>query len=151
MSPEAVVSGVVDARSDIYALGAVAYYLVTGKEVFEGRTLVDLCAQHLSERPKPPSARVDTAIPEAVDRLILRCLEKKPEERFASAAELSRELRAAQAVAGVWNDEMARRWWTERGRALLERLGKRRMALREPDGSRVTMEIALPATSGTSK
>ena len=150
MSPEAVLSGVVDARSDIYALGAVFYYLVTGKTVFEGQSLVDVCAQHLSATPKPPSARVDTAIPEVIDRLILRCLEKKPEERFASAAELSRELRAAEAAVGTWNDEMARRWWTERGRALVERLGKRRVALCEPDGSRVTMAIALPATSGAS-
>jgi serine/threonine-protein kinase len=149
MSPEAITSGVVDARADIYGLGAVAYYLVTGKTVFEGETIVDVCAQHLSATPRPPSTRVDAAIPKVLDRLILRCLEKKPEQRFASAAELARALRAAAGEIGGFSEETARLWWVERGRALVERIAsKRRTHIVHEDGTPATIAVALRADSG---
>jgi serine/threonine-protein kinase len=97
LSPEAIVSpSEVDARSDLYALGATAYFLLTGETVFEGDTVVAQCIAHLHEAPLPPSMRVGRPVPRDLERLILRCLAKRPEERPESAAAFREALLACQ-------------------------------------------------------
>jgi serine/threonine protein kinase len=89
LSPEAIKApDEVDARSDLYGLGAVGYYLVTGTHVFGGEATVEVCGHHLHTRPQPPSERLGRPVPAGLERLILACLEKDPARRPASAAEL---------------------------------------------------------------
>lgn len=112
LSPEAVVAPEsVDARSDLYALGAVGYFLLTGEPPFSGRNVVEVCAQHLSSAPVPPSAR-RAGIPRELDQLILDCLAKAPDARPANAAALRASLLG---LAAKWTEERAARWWAERG------------------------------------
>jgi eukaryotic-like serine/threonine-protein kinase len=119
LAPEAISnSSRADARSDLYALGAVGYWLLVGKSVFAGETVLEICAHHLHSTPVPPSERSTRPIPQALDELILRCLMKDPERRPASALELSRLLHGV-AGAGVWEREQAERWWKERAPAVI--------------------------------
>ena len=112
MPPEIALGGEeVDGRADLYALGCVAYWLLTGRLVFEGATPMQLVLHHVRSRPEPPSRRTDRPIPEALETIVLRCLEKDPARRPASAAALAREL-ALTGLAGAWSDEDARDWWT---------------------------------------
>lgn len=93
MSPEALIDpNSVDARSDLYAVGALGYFLLTGAPVFSGRTLLEVCSHHLRSTPVPPSARLGAAIPRELEALILACLAKSPEDRPESAAVLERAL-----------------------------------------------------------
>ena len=92
LSPEqAGGQGEPDARSDVYSLGAVAYFLLTGRPPFAGRSGVKMLAAHLYETPAPPSAhRAD--VPADLDAVVLRCLAKPPAERFQSVDELDAAL-----------------------------------------------------------
>ncbi len=97
--------------SDIYALGAVAYYLVTGEPVFDGETAMALLMAHASVQPVPPSERLGAAVDATLEEVILACLEKSPAHRPQSADELIARLDAAE-VAGQWTRAMAEDWWT---------------------------------------
>jgi eukaryotic-like serine/threonine-protein kinase len=91
ISPEALKSAaLVDARSDIYSLGAVAYYMLTGEPVFKGNSAVEVCAQHLLSAPVVPSERLGRAVPADLEAIVLCCLAKSSEERYSTAAERSR-------------------------------------------------------------
>jgi serine/threonine-protein kinase len=103
-------SEAVDGRADIYALGCVAYWLLTGKPVFEGRNAVQTVIDHLRRRPEPLSRHVGQVVPEALEGIVLRCLEKDPDARPSSAAALSSEL-ASLGIEGLWTEERARSWW----------------------------------------
>lgn len=95
ISPEAITSPeAVDGRSDLYALGAVAYYLLSGAPVFDGQSVVEVCSQHLSEAPEPLSRVVGWSIAEDLAALVLACLSKDRRARPASAQELARRLAA---------------------------------------------------------
>jgi serine/threonine-protein kinase len=111
IAPE-VVRGdrVVDHRVDIYTLGCVAYWLLTGKLVFQAPNAIQLMYQHANAEPVPPSQRSEFEIPAALDSLVLACLAKFPEQRPQSAAELARGLAAAVPADG-WTEELAHRWW----------------------------------------
>jgi serine/threonine-protein kinase len=111
MAPESILEpGAADTRSDIYALGSVAYYLLCGVDVFEGKSVIELCIQHIHHAPVSLAARgVD--VPAELDALVLECLEKKPERRPQSAAELRRRLEACGGTS--WTAEDARKWWSE--------------------------------------
>jgi serine/threonine-protein kinase len=110
LSPESIHSpSEVDARTDLYALGAIGYFLLTGHEVFHGTTVVALCIAHLHEAPLPPSKRLGRDLPAKLEALILSCLEKSPERRPPSAAELRKALLACELPA--WRDEEAAAWW----------------------------------------
>jgi eukaryotic-like serine/threonine-protein kinase len=113
MAPEAIREPKsVDGRSDLYAVGAVGYYLLTGRHVFEARSVVEVCSHHLHTPPVPPSQRAGLPIPAELERLVLECLEKDPKKRPQSARELERRLEAfARAV--PWTPEAAHAWWTE--------------------------------------
>lgn len=116
MAPESILSpGEVDARSDVYALGAVAYFLLTGSEVFEGKTIVEVCSQHLYQEPAGMAERGVTVSAE-LEQLVRDCLAKKPELRPQGAAELRRRLEAL--VHEPWDAERARQWWIEHQPAL---------------------------------
>jgi serine/threonine-protein kinase len=110
MAPEAITTpDQVDARSDLYALGAVGYFLLTGQDVFTGRTLLEVCGHHLHSTPVPPSRRTSSPVAADLEALILSCLDKNPERRPADARSLQRALRACS-DAGSWSEEDARAW-----------------------------------------
>lgn len=111
MAPEqALGDKPVEARTDLYALGCVAYWLLTGRYVFEGKTYLQVISEHVYAIPVPPSAHTEQAIPEELERLVLACLKKQPEERPESADRLSEALRAL-ASDHPWSNEDARAWW----------------------------------------
>ncbi len=104
-------------QSDIYALGGLAYYLLTGRNVFEGSSAVEICAMHLHEDPIPPSQATTRRIPADLESIVMACLQKPPTERPSCAEELSARLAACRHH-GRWDQEQARRWWSENGDAL---------------------------------
>jgi serine/threonine-protein kinase len=114
IAPEQAVGGDVDGRTDIYSLGCVAYWLLTGRPVFESNSAAKLLADHVHAAPQPPSERVERRIPDDLERLVLRCLEKKPDKRPQSAEELSEMLGACETDA-VWTPGKATAWWDEHG------------------------------------
>lgn len=95
---------------DLYALGAVGYFLLTGEDVFVGRTVVEVCSHHLHSKPEPPSSRIDKAIDEDLEAAILRLLAKDPDDRFESARALSRHLQGLS-ISKQWGEQEAERWW----------------------------------------
>jgi len=111
LSPEAITAPeTLDARSDLYALGAVGYFLLTGAPVFEAKTVVEACSRQLHEVPVPLATRAKQPISEELAAIIHACLAKDPAARPASAAELSARLRA-ELSAGVWTEADAEAWW----------------------------------------
>jgi serine/threonine protein kinase len=100
----------VDARADLYALGAVAYFLLTGRPVFEARTIVEMLSKHLTEAPVPPSQRLGQPIAADLEAVVLACLAKRPADRPASAPVL-RDALLACADARRYDLEAARAWW----------------------------------------
>ena len=119
MSPEAIqMPNSVDARSDLYAVGAVGYFLLTGQPVFEAESVVDLCQKHVATPPVPPSERVRTPIPPELEARLLACLEKSRAKRPQTARDLAALIsRCAEATA--WSIEDSDAWWGrhERGQA----------------------------------
>jgi serine/threonine-protein kinase len=109
MAPEVVNGASVDRRADLYALGCVAYWLLTGTLVFEAGTPLRMLMRHLQDRPVPPSERA-APVPHDLERLILRCLEKRPDDRPASADEILAEL-DRMTTGPSWDQERARTWW----------------------------------------
>jgi serine/threonine-protein kinase len=99
-----------DHRVDIYTLGCVGYWLLTGQLVFQAPNAIQLMYQHANAPPVPPSRKSELDIPPAMDSLILACLAKHPEERPQNASELSRLL-AASVPGDGWTEERAHRWW----------------------------------------
>jgi serine/threonine protein kinase len=110
-----------DGRSDLYALGAVGYYALTGTPVFGGKTTVEVCASHIHETPERPSRRIGRALPEDLESVLVDCLAKQPALRPASAAELCGRL-AACASFGQWTPKKASGWWLEHGAATKSRV-----------------------------
>ncbi len=132
LSPESIRDArSVDVRSDIYSVGAVAYYLLTGEHVFRGETTLDLVMHHVKSAPRRPSERFGRPFSRDLEDVILRCLAKAPDDRYATASEL-RAAFAACAAADSWGHDEAQRWWEEN----TERL-------------RVTYQLSLPSTPGT--
>jgi eukaryotic-like serine/threonine-protein kinase len=112
MSPESILTPEsIDARSDLYALGAVGYFLLTGKPVFEALSIVEVCAQHLHAEVIAPSRRSKLAVPPDLEALILSCLAKDAAERPASAAKLLRALSLLEIE--EWTEDEATAWWSE--------------------------------------
>jgi hypothetical protein len=110
MSPEQALGERVDARSDIYAVGCVAYWLLTGSLVFVGQTPLETVIKHVQDSPRPPSSRSEVPIPEALETIVLDCLAKDPEARPQNADELSDRLGAVP-LASSWSGERAAEWW----------------------------------------
>ncbi len=111
MAPEAVRSpGSIGPRSDLYALGGVAYFLLTGEPVFDSDNVIELARHHLYSEPLPPSHKTEILIPERLESLILACLAKDPDRRPASARALLEALDACVSEP-AWTQERARDWW----------------------------------------
>ncbi len=115
MAPEVILGLDQDSPArDLYALGCVGYYLLTGTQVFDGATAVDVCAQHLKVEPEPPSKRLGAPVPPDLEALVLALLAKKPEGRPDSASALRRKLEACESF-GSWSESDARLWWDDYG------------------------------------
>ena len=111
LSPEAIKNELnLDARSDLYALGAVGYFLLTGGPVFEANSVVEIFAHHLHTTPVPPSQRAPQPIPASLDAAILQCLAKDPGERPKDAQPLQRILACCPCQV-PWSSEDAAAWW----------------------------------------
>ncbi len=110
MPPEMASGEPIDGRVDLYSLGCVGYFLLTGCLVFEAESALQMILKHIQAEPAPPSVRAGHPLPAELERLILRCLAKRPADRPASALELAEGL-AALDVGAPWRQEAARRWW----------------------------------------
>jgi tRNA A-37 threonylcarbamoyl transferase component Bud32 len=139
MSPEAVEdSANTDARSDLYSVGVVGYYLLTGQGVFDGSTLAEICRKPLEETPLPPSIRIGRPICPHLEASILRCLEREPANRPQSAHELIALLAASPRIAD-WNVEQRSAWWV----AHREAINRARAAEVEPIESDKAVNIEI--------
>jgi serine/threonine-protein kinase len=115
-SPEQAAGGEnVDCRADLYSLGAVAYFLLTGRPPFAGRPVGQVLAAHQYEAPEPLT-RNRPELPAELEAVVLRCLAKKPDERFPDAPALSKAL-AACPISAPWGEEEAAGWWRSRPEA----------------------------------
>jgi eukaryotic-like serine/threonine-protein kinase len=132
IAPESITSPAdVNARSDLYSLGAVAYFLLTGHPPFSGSSIVEVCTAHLQTPPRPPSERSSVVSP-ALDAAVLRCLAKEPAARYQSALELRAALLACPEASG-WTAGAAAEWWqAHRERFAVEGRGQR--SANAPDG-----------------
>ncbi|MFO0659971.1 MAG: serine/threonine-protein kinase [Polyangiaceae bacterium] len=110
ISPEAISApDTVSAQSDLYSLGAVGYYLLTGRPVFDASTPIEVWTHHLCSAPIPFAERIDTAIPRELERVLFSCLSKSPQGRPQSARELIRLLDELQLER--WDDAKVEAWW----------------------------------------
>jgi len=107
----------IDGRADLYSLGCVGFYLLTGETVFEKRTPIEVLMDHAKTPPPRPSQKANIAIPEDLEDLLMDCLAKEPNERPESAHELERRLWGLQ-LRDYWTPAMAERWWAEHASAL---------------------------------
>ncbi|MBK7584675.1 MAG: serine/threonine protein kinase [Myxococcales bacterium] len=136
MSPESIrAPDSVDGRSDIYALGAVGYYLLAGQHVFSGSAIVEVCLKHLEAVPVPPSERLGMPVPSLLEQLVLDCLAKDREQRPQTAAELQERLR--NVGVGAWSASDAHAWWTAHG----ELVRSSRAAAQPVSGSDRTLAV----------
>ena len=109
-APEAILDPAnIDGRADLCAVGATAYFLLTGERVFRGTTLIEVCSQHLHEAPRMPSEK-QPDVPKALDQVVLACLAKKADARPKDAASLAAMIR--DCALGEWTRAEALAWWT---------------------------------------
>jgi serine/threonine protein kinase len=137
MAPEAIQSpNAVDARSDLYAVGAVGYFLLTGTPVFDAANIVELCQMHIDVVPEPPSERLGKAVSPDLEHAILACLEKSRAKRPQTARDLAQML-ARCISAGQWSVDDAENWWSRH---------ERRGAGRAPVGDSTSRSAAADRT-----
>jgi serine/threonine-protein kinase len=143
MAPESISQpDTIDARSDLYAVGAVGYFLLTGRHVFEGATVIEVCSKHMLEAPVPPSQRLGKDLPADLEAVVLACLAKDRDARPASAVALRASLLACADAARIDLDA-ARTWWKTRRASQKDSHGPT-----DSDGSRpATMAIDLGGRS----
>jgi len=114
MAPEQVLMDrAIDGRADLYALGTVAFWLLTGRDPFQATTATQVMFAHVHAEPEPPSQHARHTVPPELDRAILRCLAKRPEDRPLSAEALADELRAVR-LSEPWTRARALSWWADR-------------------------------------
>ncbi|HJZ88720.1 MAG TPA: serine/threonine-protein kinase [Polyangia bacterium] len=110
MAPEIVLGQPYDHRVDIYAVGCVAYWLLTGKLVFEGDGPIKVMLDHAQTTPPRPQTRTELPIPPELEQIVMDCLEKDRSRRPATAADLSMRLAACK-TPEEWTCQRAERWW----------------------------------------
>jgi serine/threonine-protein kinase len=110
MAPEIAMGDKPDQRADVYSLGCVAYWLLTGQLVFDGRNPAEVMNRHVKDEPIPPSKRTELDVSPELDELVLACLAKRRDLRPANGEELGSRL-AALSVEDKWTQDRARRWW----------------------------------------
>ena len=106
-----------DARSDLYSVGVLGYFLLTGREIFDGETIAELCRKHLDDIPVPPSQRLGKPLDTQFESLLMRCLEKDPARRPASASELAAQLAACE-LTQHWTTRQRSAWWAMHRKSL---------------------------------
>ena len=141
MPPEMALGRAVDGRTDLYALGAVGYTLLTGLPVFDRKTALETIHDHASTPPVPPSKRVATPVPEELERTLLECLAKEPDERPESARALDARL-AQLVLPEPWTRELAERWWSRNGAAAIPAKPPEGDSADDADGTRITPPAA---------
>jgi serine/threonine-protein kinase len=142
IAPETLVSpNTIDARADLYALGALGYWLLTGSHVFTGRTVIEVYAHHMHTPPEPPSRRSGRAIAADLETLILACLAKIPADRPESARVLRARLLACSS-AGEWTTERAAVWWRDHRDDLRSRRTPATTPAVDPTGATLTIARA---------
>jgi hypothetical protein len=109
LAPELALGEPCDGRADLYALGCVAYFLLTGQLVFQATNGLQMITKHIQEPPVPPSQRTELDVAPELDRVVLACLAKRPQDRPRSATELDRML--AEIEIEPWSEEAATQWW----------------------------------------
>ena len=109
MAPEMALGEPVDGRADLYSLGCVAYFLITGQLIFDEENGLQMLVKRLNEDPLPPSARTELPVPAELEQLVLACLARRPEDRPRSATDLSRALVAVPVE--TWSEDQATQWW----------------------------------------
>jgi serine/threonine protein kinase len=111
--PEAITkSQEIDARADVYAIGAVGYFLLTGSPVFTGLSASDVCMLHMNATPRLPSARIGRPVSSDLESLLMRCLAKSPADRPNDASDVLRRLDKCT-MSKLWTPDDARRWWAQ--------------------------------------
>ncbi len=115
IAPESVTgSDDIDGRADIYCLGGVAYWMLTGQPPFTSSSSVEVIIDHVKTVPKRPSELSEVPIPPELEAIVMKCLEKKPQDRFQNAGALRAALRAIH-FAETWSEEKAGEWWSLHG------------------------------------
>lgn len=118
MAPEAIQTpNSVDSRSDLYAVGAVGYYLLTGTPVFSAASIVELCHMHVDAQPTSPSIRLGKPVSEELENALLRCLEKLRSKRPPTARDMAQMLERCP-TASQWSQDDADNWWSRHERGL---------------------------------
>jgi len=112
MPPERAAGGPGDARSDLYALGCVAWWMLAGRTVFTGEPMA-MILDHVRTAPERPSAVSGQPVPEELEQLVMACLEKAPGRRPASALALGRQL-GELPLPNPWTAERASAWWRDK-------------------------------------
>jgi serine/threonine-protein kinase len=122
MAPELILGRPdVDRRADVYAIGCVAFFLLTGTRVFQDGNQMQMLIDHVNTEPVPPSSRLRAPLPREIDAFVLDCLRKDPAARPSDAGELFERITAYNLV-GQWSNRHARSWWQDRLPALAEPL-----------------------------
>lgn len=111
MAPEVLSGAAADARSDLYSLGCVACWLLTGRTVFEAATAPRMMQAHLMRAPAPLAPRAPYPVPAELEAAVMACLEKDPARRPASAREFASRLQALR-IEPPWTAQDAARWWS---------------------------------------
>ena len=109
-APEVILGQAVDHRADLYGVGCVAYWMLTGRPPFEADNVVQLMLEHTQRKPSPPSQECKLHIPATLDDIVLACLEKLPTDRPSSALELWEELNNVE-LGARWTQTHAESWW----------------------------------------
>jgi CHASE1-domain containing sensor protein len=130
----------VGAPTDLYALAAVAYLLLVGQPVFDGKTAMEVCGKHLNDAPVAPNVARPGSTPASLERILLRCLEKDPDARPRTAAELLELLDACDDVP-EWTQREARRWWETQGRDIARDLAEAGETVDEAVGDAVAVDL----------
>jgi serine/threonine-protein kinase len=121
LAPEVILGAEDDSPArDLYALGCVSYYLVTGEHVFAGGSMVQVLAAHLDDSPVPPSDRLGAALPAELELLILELLAKDAADRPESAGAVARRVEQCDCCR-AWSQTDARKWWAAHGDAVRAR------------------------------
>ena len=149
LAPEAIGNyEAIDARADIYALGASCYQLLAGVPVFHAATVIEMCAAHLHKVPEPPSMRSGRRIPPYLEELVLSCLAKDPNTRPSSANEILEVLDRRSDV-DAWSLADARQWWDRRAKEIARLAHAERQTSRAKSGPRtVAIDFAKRAAAG---